>query len=151
MTAWIYRRDYVRACRYCHRPITGAARNQTAHRSCWTLEAARRRKLRREIRRAKLGLFPGEKTRLEDHQLGRARPSARTRTRWYRWHTCATPGCGERFQAGHRARHCPLCAARRRREDARRRGALYILRHHPERAASIGSRRALRSLAPPAA
>jgi len=151
MTAWKYRRDYVRPCRFCHRPIENAARNQVLHPACRTRDCAIRLKRRREIRRAVRGLWPGEKKRLEEITLGRRRPTKRTAGRWYRWHTCETRDCGERFLAGHRARFCETCARRRRRADNRRRGARYIQRHYPERAAAIGTRIARRALTPPAA
>lgn len=148
--AWNYRRDYVRPCRFCHRPIEGAARNQVLHPACRTRACAIRFKRRREIRRAARGLFPGEKVALEKLTLGRSKPTRRTAGRWYRWHTCETQDCGCRFLAGHRARFCELCARRRRRADNARRGNAYILRHHPERADRLGIRLRARTLAPPA-
>jgi hypothetical protein len=75
-----------------------------------------RKKTRREVRRAALGLFPFQRTtRLK---LDRRKPTARTRNR-YRKHECLD--CGVEFLGGARALRCVPCndAHRRRHQAAR--------------------------------
>lgn len=136
--AWKYRRDYERPCRECHRPIVGAARNQRLHDQCERAGIIRRRRFREQVARASRGLFPGEKVPLEKIQTFRRRPTSKTRCH-YRWKVCETPDCETRFLAGWAAKRCDDCRRRELREDYARRNRAYILRHHPQRAARLGT------------
>ena len=108
-----YPNTYQRPCRHCGRPILNAARNQRQHVACGKTAKARARKLRRECRRAALGMFPGDRVPLERIKLPRRTPATpETQRAYYGWHTCRTPGCREQFYAGRNAKYCQACRAR---------------------------------------
>ena len=115
-----YRRDYQRPCRECHQPIINAARNQVMHPPCRRHATAVRFRLRRDIRRAAAGKFPGERVSLEEFKTYRRRPKPETASR-YIWQICPEPDCGARFLAGKNARRCGICCKKRLRRRAKER------------------------------
>lgn len=115
---WTYRRDYVRPCALCRGAIRSAARNQRLHAECARTGQERRRRLRREVRRAQRGLFPGDHVPLERIRTRRRPPRAST-AGWYRDRRCVD--CGEPFRAGPRAQRCEGCLQRRLRAQNRAR------------------------------
>lgn len=119
-------------CPECGREFV-KGRRATHCEPCRLKLKAWRKRTRREIRRAKLGLFPGQKARVLSETRKRTRRPRRKNLHRYREHVCVD--CGVRFRAGARAARCIECFDR----DRRAKQARYD-RTRPRRDSGQGSK-----------
>lgn len=106
-----------KTCKECLREFVGGRRAEYDP-ACRKKLKAWRAKTRREVRRAKLGLFPGQRVARLWATRKRARRPGRRNSNRYRAGTCED--CGAPFFAGFLATRCLDCLDRDRRKKQAR-------------------------------